>query len=63
MQMKKETCELKHEDLYEKKNPELGVVACVCYLSTCEAEVGGSRRVWAWLLQSKTLSQKQGKQT
>lgn len=45
MQMKKETCELKHEDLYEKKNPELGVVACVCYLSTCEAEVGGSWRV------------------
>lgn len=42
--MKKETCELKQEDLYEKKNPELGVVACVCNLSTCEAEVGGSRR-------------------
>ena len=26
--MKEETCELKHEDLYEQKNPEVGVVAC-----------------------------------
>lgn len=43
MQMKEETCELKHEDLYEQKNPELSVVACAHNANIWEAEEGGSR--------------------
>lgn len=34
--MKEETCELKHEDLYEQKNPELGMVWLVSIMPASE---------------------------